>query len=73
MCAGNPLNKTKLFRELCEDSGYHLTDRCNMYDLIFIQKSEFDISFEEIIEKELLLILDDTTWPGEALAIVACL
>ena len=39
--AGVPLNKVELFRELFEETGYRLTDRRNMHDLIpFIHKEE---------------------------------
>ena len=73
LCAGVPLNKLELFRELFEENGYRLTDRRNMYDLIpFIQKCEFNIISEEIKEKCLSVIFDGTTRLGEALAIVIC-
>ena len=34
LCAGVPLNKLNLFRELLEEGGYRLTDRCHMSDVI---------------------------------------
>ena len=50
--------KLDLFRELLEENGCRLTDRCNMYDLIaFIQKHEFDIIFNELKDKDLFVIL----------------
>ena len=74
LCAGVPLNKLELFRELFEENGYRLTDRCNMYDIIpFIRKREFNIISEEMKGKDLSLIFDGTTWLGEALAIVILL
>ena len=71
LCAGVPLNKLELFRELFEENGYRLTDRRSMYDLIpFIQKRESNIISEEIKGKDLSVIFDGTTRLGEALAIV---
>ena len=69
--AGVPLNKVEVFRELFEETGYRLTDRRNMHDLIpFIHKQEFERIREEINGKDVSVIFDGTTRLGEALAIV---
>ena len=71
LCAGIPLNKLDLFRELFEETGYHLTDRQNIHDLIpFIHNQEFENIHEEINGKDVSVIFDGTTRLGEALAIV---
>ena len=39
-----------MFRELFEETGYHLTDRRNMHDLIpFIHKQEFERNLSEFV------------------------
>ena len=69
--AGIPLNKFEMFRELFEETGYRLTDRRNMHDLIpFIHKQEFERIREEISGKDVSVVFDGTTRLGEALAIV---
>ena len=69
--AGVPLNKVELFRELFEETGYRLTDRRNIHDLIpFIHKEEFEKIQQEINGKDVSVIFDGTTRLGEALAIV---
>ena len=71
LCAGIPLNKLEMFRELFEETGYRLTDRRNMHDLIsFIHKQEFERIREEIGGKDVLVVFDGTTHIGEALVIV---
>ena len=41
--AGVPLNKLEVFGEIFEETGYRLTDRRNLHDLIpFIHKQEFE-------------------------------
>ena len=48
-----PLNKLEMFRELFEETGYHLTNGRNMHDLIpFIHKQEFERIREEISVKD---------------------
>ena len=69
--AGVPLSKLEVFRELFEETGYRLTDRRNMHDLIpFIHNQEFESIREEINGKDVSVIFDGTTHLGEALAIV---
>ena len=69
--AGIPLNKVEVFRELLEETGYRLTDRRNMHDLIpFIHKQEFERIQGEISGKDVSVVFDGTTRLGEALAIV---
>ena len=69
--AGIPLNKLDLFRELFEETGYRLTDRQNIHDLIpFIYNQEFENIHEEINGKDVSVIFDGTARLGEALAIV---
>ena len=66
-----PLNKLNIFRELFEENGYQLTDKCNMVDLIpFIQKCKVDAISEEIKGKDVSVCFDGTTCLGEALAVV---
>ena len=68
---GIPLNKLDIFREMFEETGYRLTDKRNMFDLIpFIQKREVDAIIEEIKGKDISVCFDGTTRLGEALAIV---
>ena len=50
LCAGIPLNKLGVFRELFKENGYRLTDKCNTFDLfpfIYI-KSESNVIPEDI-------------------------
>ena len=69
--AGIPLNKVEVFRKLLEETGYRLTDRRNMHDLIpFIHKQEFERIQGEISGKDVSVVFDGTTRLGEALAIV---
>ena len=66
-----PLNKLEVFREIFEETGYRLTDRRNLHDLIpFIHKQEFKKIREEISGKHVSVVFDGTTRLGEALAIV---
>ena len=70
---GIPLNKLDIFRELFEETGYQLTDKRNMFDLIpYIQKRKVDAIIEEIKGKDISVCFDGTTRLGEALAIVLC-
>ena len=56
--AGIPLNKLDLFRELFEETGYRLTDRRNIHDLIpFIHNQEFENIHEEINGKDVSVFL----------------
>jgi len=71
LCAGIPLNKLDIFRELLEENGFRLTDKHNMFDSIpFIQKREVDAISEDIKGKDVSVCFDGTTRLGEALAIV---
>jgi len=54
-----------------KETGYRLTDRRNMHDLIpFIHKQEFERIQGEINGKDISVVFDGTTRLWEALAIV---
>ena len=67
------LSKLDSFREIFEESAYHLADRRNMSDLVlFIQKHEQAMICNEIKGQHISIIFDGTTRLREALAIVIC-
>ena len=69
--AGVPLSKLDNFREIFEESVYHLADQRNMSNLVrFIQKQEQAGICNEIKGRHVSIIFDGTTRLGEALAIV---
>lgn len=69
--AGVPFNKLDNFKELLEETGYRLTDKRFMLDLIpFVLKEEETTSKAMIKDKKLGIIFDGTTRLGEALTIV---
>ena len=71
LCAAVPLSKMEHFRELFEESAYHLIDHQCTFDLVpFIQKQELVKLLKEIDGKEVSMISDGMTYLGAALAIV---
>ena len=67
--AGIPLSKLDTFRDLFEESAYHLTDKRHMSDLVpFVLKQEEGRIRNEISGKALSVIFDGTSRLGEALA-----
>ena len=71
LLAGVPLSKLDVFRNLLEETGYRLTDRRFMFDLIpFILEEEETNIKREIQGKHIGVIFDGTTRLGEAMAIV---
>ena len=71
LCAGVPLNKLDLFRELLEEGGYHLTDRCHMSDVIpLIHQQEVGLLKMELAGKCMSVVFDGATQYGEAMAIL---
>ncbi len=69
--AGVPLNKIDHFRELLEETGYRLSDRRYMLDLIlFVPGEEETRMQQEISGKHVGVVFDSTPRLGEALAIV---
>jgi len=65
-----PLNKIGPFRELLEESGHRLCDRRFMNDLIpFVVKKQIQVK-DEIRNKHVGVIFDETTHVCEAIAIV---
>jgi len=69
--AGIPLSKAGHFRELLEETGYRLTDRRHLSDLIpFILEEEKQFNKVSIQGKWLSIIFDGTSHCGEALAIL---
>ena len=71
--AGVPLSKIDHSRGLFEETGYHLTDKRFLCDLIpFILEDERVIIKQSIQGQFLSIIFDDTSHSGEALAILVC-
>ena len=69
--AGVPLSKVSLFREILEETGYRLTDRRHLFDMIpFILKEEEAVIKNAIEGQHLGIVFDGTTRHGEAMAIV---
>ena len=69
--AAVPLSKLQYFKELFEESGFRLTDRRSLFDLIpFIQKREREDVAGEIAGRNISIIFDGTCHLGEALCIV---
>ena len=67
------LSKIQYFRQLLEETGYRLTDRHHMSDLIpVVLKQEKSRIQSEISEQDVSVIFDSTSRLGEALAIVLC-
>lgn len=65
------LSKLDNFREIFEESAYHLEDRRNMPDLVsFIQKQEQAMICDEIKRQHIFCIFDGTTRLGEPIAVV---
>ena len=71
LAAGVRLSKVGHFRELLEETGFRLTDRRHLFDLIpFILEEEKQINKVSIQGKWLSDIFDGTSHCGEALAIL---
>ena len=71
--AGVPLGKIDHFRALFEETGYRLTDKRFLFDLIpFILEEEKARIKQSIQGKFLSVIFDGTSHSGEALAILVC-
>ena len=69
--AGVPLAKIELFLPILEDTGYRLSGRRGMSDLIlFIHQQEQSKIKEEIEGMKVGVIFDGTTRLGEAMAII---
>ena len=70
---GVPLAKIELFRPILEDTGYRLSGRRGMSDLIpFIHQQEQSKVKEEIEGMKVGVIFDGTNRLGEAMAIIIC-
>ena len=69
LAAGVPLSKVGHFRELLEETGFHLTDERHLFDLIL--EEEKQINKMSIQGKWLSVIFDGTSHCGEALAILS--
>ena len=66
-----PLGKVDQFRALFEETGYHLTDKRFLFDLIpFILEDEKARNKQSIQGQYLSVIFDGTSHSGEALAIL---
>ena len=69
--AGVPLSKVDQFRSLFEETGYRLTDRRFMFDLIpFILEEEKARIKQSLQGQFLSVIFDGTSHSGEALAVL---
>ena len=69
--AGVPLGKVDQFRALFEETGYRLTDKRFLFDLIpFILEDEKARNKQSIQGQYLSVIFDGTSHSGEALAIL---
>ena len=69
--AAVPFSKLQHFRQLLEETGYRLTDRHHMGDLIpVVLKQEKSRIQSEVSEQNVSVIFDGTSRMGEALAIV---
>uniref|UniRef100_A0A1X7TYX4 Uncharacterized protein n=1 Tax=Amphimedon queenslandica TaxID=400682 RepID=A0A1X7TYX4_AMPQE len=63
--AGVPFNKLDSFKELLEETGYRLTDKRFMLDLIpFVLKEEETTNKAMLKDKKLDIIFDGTTRLG---------
>ena len=71
--AGVPLGNVDQFRALFEETGYRLTDKRFLFDLIpFILEDEKACNKQFIQVQYLNVIFDGTSHSGEALAILVC-
>ena len=69
--AAVPFSKLQHFRKLLEETGYRLTDRHHMGDLIpVVLKQEKSRIQSEVSEQNVSVIFDGTSQMGEVLAIV---
>ena len=69
-----PLSKIDCFRGLLEESGYRLTDRRHLFDIIsFILAEEVERLKQEMAHRDLSVAFDGTTRLCEALAVVVCM
>ena len=69
--AGVPLGKVDQFCALFEETGYHLTDKIFLFNLIpFILEDEKAHNMQSIQGQYLSVIFDGTSHSGEALAIL---
>ena len=71
LCAGLPISKANVLRELFEETGFWLTDKRYVLDLIPFILKEVETKIKQGIEgKHVSVIFEGTTRLGEALAIV---
>ena len=63
-------NKIDHFRELLEETGYQLSDRHYMPNLIPFVRREEETRIKQEISRKHVVVFDSTTHLGEALAIV---
>ena len=71
VCASVPISKVNIFMELFEETGFWLTNKQYMLDLIPFILKEVETKIKQEIEgKHASFIFDATTRLGEALAIV---
>lgn len=69
--AGVPLSKIKHFRNLFEETGYRLTDKRFLFDLVPFILEEERVRIKHLIKGQFLsVIFDGTSHSGEALAIL---
>ena len=69
--AGVPLSKLSIFRDLLEEIGFRLSDRRFILDLIpFILNEEEACLKQELVGKQVGVIIDGTTWLGETMALI---
>ena len=65
-----PLNKLEIFRNLLKGTGFRLTDRCHMADVVpLIHQQELELVKNES-QENISVFFDGTTHHGEALAII---
>ena len=68
---GVSICKVHIFREFSEETGFQLTDKQYMVDLILFILKEVETNIkQEIKEKHVSVIFDGTTCLGDALAVV---
>jgi len=70
LCAAVLLQKLDIFRELLDEGGFRLSNRCDVSDIVPLVHQEELQLLKEIQCKHISLIFDGTTRFGEAMVVI---